>query len=112
MTVEPGNRALLDDVVGAAGYIVEVDLLSVLGRGHGEVLDLLQVVGCDQRAHGQLGRSEREASGGQSEVFRADALFFFQAEDGIRDHCVTGVQTCALPISPAASPTRSTWPSA
>src|SRR5438132_13409129 len=26
-------------------------------------------------------------------------MFFFQAEDGIRDHCVTGVQTCALPIS-------------
>src|SRR5260221_14743782 len=25
---------------------------------------------------------------------------FFQAEDGIRDGCVTGVQTCALPISP------------
>src|SRR5215204_6906441 len=29
-------------------------------------------------------------------------FFFFQAEDGIRDHCVTGVQTCALPISPHA----------
>src|SRR4030095_9511890 len=27
-------------------------------------------------------------------------FFFCQAEDGIRDHCVTGVQTCALPISP------------
>src|SRR2546429_4575068 len=27
------------------------------------------------------------------------ALFFFQAEDGIRDVAVTGVQTCALPIS-------------
>src|SRR5256885_16114943 len=27
-------------------------------------------------------------------------LFFFQAEDGIRDYKVTGVQTCALPISP------------
>src|SRR5207237_8487289 len=26
--------------------------------------------------------------------------FFFQAEDGIRDSSVTGVQTCALPISP------------
>src|SRR5215204_7825359 len=26
-------------------------------------------------------------------------FFFFQAEDGIREHCVTGVQTCALPIS-------------
>src|SRR5258708_19992340 len=25
--------------------------------------------------------------------------FFFQAEDGIRDDLVTGVQTCALPIS-------------
>ena len=26
-------------------------------------------------------------------------VFFFQAEDGIRDRLVTGVQTCALPIS-------------
>src|SRR3712207_7375453 len=29
-------------------------------------------------------------------------FFFFQAEDGIRDIGVTGVQTCALPIYPAA----------
>src|SRR5256885_11120824 len=28
-----------------------------------------------------------------------DNSFFFQAEDGIRDYKVTGVQTCALPIS-------------
>src|SRR6266568_6468142 len=28
-------------------------------------------------------------------------FFFFQAEDGIRDGTVTGVQTCALPISEA-----------
>src|SRR5437868_13289089 len=27
------------------------------------------------------------------------SVFFFQAEDGIRDRTVTGVQTCALPIS-------------
>src|SRR2546429_9969598 len=27
------------------------------------------------------------------------SVFFFQAEDGIRDVAVTGVQTCALPIS-------------
>ena len=32
-------------------------------------------------------------SGGSVDVF-----FFFQAEDGIRDIGVTGVQTCALPI--------------
>src|SRR5207248_7636483 len=29
--------------------------------------------------------------------------FFFQAEDGIRDRTVTGVQTCALPISMASN---------
>src|SRR6266513_4268786 len=28
----------------------------------------------------------------------SDVFFFFQAEDGIRDRNVTGVQTCALPI--------------
>src|SRR2546422_3521050 len=31
-------------------------------------------------------------------------FFFFQAEDGIRDVAVTGVQTCALPISGPARP--------
>src|SRR5689334_23669845 len=30
-------------------------------------------------------------------------VFFFQAEDGIRDGTVTGVQTCALPILAASS---------
>src|SRR5437016_9188865 len=33
--------------------------------------------------------------------------FFFQAEDGIRDWSVTGVQTCALPISGAPGTDRS-----
>src|SRR6202522_3884325 len=32
-------------------------------------------------------------------VQRVRLVFFFQAEDGIRDVVVTGVQTCALPIS-------------
>src|SRR5207247_8008869 len=31
-------------------------------------------------------------------VHARDFIFFFQAEDGIRDPLVTGVQTCALPI--------------
>src|SRR2546430_4511189 len=31
-------------------------------------------------------------------------FFFFQAEDGIRDLTVTGVQTCALPISDGLCP--------
>src|SRR5439155_13074368 len=44
-------------------------------------------------------------------------FFFFQAEDGIRDGHVTGVQTCALPIysrrhSQRSPPrlTRASWP--
>src|SRR6266516_4115297 len=36
-----------------------------------------------------------------SEISRS-SLFFFQAEDGIRDRTVTGVQTCALPIFPTS----------
>src|SRR5687767_13790090 len=38
-------------------------------------------------------------------------FFFFQAEDGIRDKLVTGVQTCALPISRLAirAPRPSAW---
>src|SRR5256885_4940825 len=39
---------------------------------------------------------------GEVELQRAELVvldcFFFQAEDGIRDYKVTGVQTCALPI--------------
>src|SRR5947207_9143505 len=60
--------------------------------------------------HGKRLR-QREAVG-EGGVFvaaaRADIVFFFfQAEDGIRDHCVTGVQTCALPIS-TQSPSEDT----
>src|SRR5256885_12475181 len=37
-------------------------------------------------------------SGGVRMAASWPAVFFFQAEDGIRDYKVTGVQTCALPI--------------
>src|SRR5258708_7213036 len=33
------------------------------------------------------------------DIAKGSVFFFFQAEDGIRDDLVTGVQTCALPIS-------------
>src|SRR3989475_9698470 len=35
----------------------------------------------------------------EMKLIRISLFFFFQAEDGIRDLTVTGVQTCALPIS-------------
>src|SRR5256886_6864547 len=43
-----------------------------------------------------IGRSREK---GTYAVVRLVLFFFFQAEDGIRDLTVTGVQTCALPIS-------------
>src|SRR5207237_10455486 len=38
-------------------------------------------------------------------LLRVYLFFFFQAEDGIRDSSVTGVQTCALPIYSRGNPT-------
>src|SRR5256885_9353363 len=40
-----------------------------------------------------------KATDGMYRGMRQVLCFFFQAEDGIRDYKVTGVQTCALPIS-------------
>src|SRR5688572_2127309 len=39
-----------------------------------------------------------------------ELFFFFQAEDGIRDLTVTGVQTCALPISPGTRRSHASRP--
>src|SRR5437588_3933842 len=46
----------------------------------------------------EIARSNRMPKAASS-TLSISGSFFFQAEDGIRDHCVTGVQTCALPIS-------------
>src|SRR5258708_28418370 len=45
---------------------------------------------------------------GESRGGEVLAVFFFQAEDGIRDDLVTGVQTCALPICSRARRRAST----
>src|ERR1019366_5328071 len=44
-------------------------------------------------------RRPRPSSARSSATGVMPCFFFFQAEDGIRDWSVTGVQTCALPIS-------------
>src|SRR5256885_12717257 len=49
-----------------------------------------------------MSMSQAIGSGGSSpgkSLGYGACVFFFQAEDGIRDYKVTGVQTCALPIS-------------
>src|SRR2546427_587775 len=57
---------------------------------------------CRARRDDRLGAWDRREV---SRPERENLFFFFQAEDGIRDLTVTGVQTCALPIcSTATSP--------
>src|SRR2546430_11365751 len=51
---------------------------------------------CKINCVGEGGRLASRSSRG--DVGSLDLFFFFQAEDGIRDLTVTGVQTCALPI--------------
>src|SRR5476649_2203521 len=53
------------------------------------------------RAKSRHQLNEEGTTQSQSVSTICSICFFFQAEDGIRDHCVTGVQTCALPISTA-----------
>src|SRR5687767_4847103 len=57
---------------------------------------------CSCSSFGTVGLSASRQPSSQaihrSLTFSSAAPFFFQAEDGIRDKLVTGVQTCALPI--------------
>src|SRR6266498_3676781 len=54
-------------------------------------------------------RFEVNAQPNSGGIHFCSLVFFFQAEDGIRDADVTGVQTCALPISLFLLPIRKYW---
>src|SRR6266511_2470806 len=70
--------------------------------------DLGPVEGEDQEAGGGIAPDPGEGGEEVERLLPVRALFFVQAEDGIRVFHVTGVQTCALPISSStsASPRR------
>src|SRR5438034_2251301 len=53
-----------------------------------------------------LYQADSRASATLTAVLVQLEIFFFNAKDGIRHHCVTGVQTCALPISARCRPGR------
>src|SRR6516165_9592340 len=65
-------------------------------------------VALDQHANKRLAPIHKHSSGftraGVCDPYMYSLLFFFQAEDRIRCLTVTGVQTCALPISPQDLP--------
>src|SRR5256885_3232566 len=58
------------------------------------------------RAQWMPDRTEANTNELNQDDARYGFCFFFQAEDGIRDYKVTGVQTCALPISFSARDQR------
>src|SRR3990170_4361230 len=91
-------------VVAAAGVPVVMHGEKDMGPKHGVPIgDVLEALGLDVDAEpDDVQRSIEETGAGYMHsarfVPRVYALLFFQAEDGIRDDLVTGVQTCALPI--------------
>src|SRR2546430_12585287 len=89
---------ILDEVVSIDDAVRVMDALV-------ETLDLA-VLGFSKVAAEEMGRPPYAPGdllklyiyGYLHRVRASRRLFFFQAEDGIRDLTVTGVQTCALPI--------------
>src|SRR2546430_6822008 len=74
---------------------------SGLSVRRGSAIDLTEVWGCS-RYPAPPGTVTLPVYYGNSR-YMSSFVFFFQAEDGIRDLTVTGVQTCALPIFSSAS---------
>src|SRR6266536_305423 len=76
-------------------------------KGYGKMVEAIRAKTAEKRIDGdrELVGPRRFPHGGAicdpgcAPVQRSRGRFFSQAEDGIRDPLVTGVQTCALPIS-------------
>src|SRR2546426_1016356 len=94
-SVTPASSAPVLQTPKATSSTLYFDSLTV-NAGNGGFLHCIQM-DTSVNAANQVG------SVGADIAFDADpkffaCFFFFQAEDGIRDYKVTGVQTCALPI--------------
>src|SRR5437762_3365516 len=86
------DEAVSSFVSGAMAKAGKGLLEGTLQAGTSAVSDkLLDLVGLGGKSAADKGKDTRD-------YLAAAFSFFFQAEDGIRDTSVTGVQTCALPI--------------
>src|SRR5260221_7998033 len=85
--------AMADDVLHSVvlGFTVLIVMAGLINRDFADIKTVMSEMGKAMMGTGEM-------SGEGRAMKAAEAAFFFQAEDGIRDHCVTGVQTCALPI--------------
>src|SRR5690348_1126158 len=84
--------------VALAGCVsVTTKTRALLLRDDGSVA--VQTLACPHAIEKMLATKPRTLREGLDPDAIRLVIFFFQAEDGIRDGRVTGVQTCALPIS-------------
>src|SRR5205823_5383788 len=93
--VTPASSAPVLQTSQSTSSTLYFDSLTV-NAGNGGFLHCIQM-------DTSVNAANQVVSVGADIAFDADPkffVFFFQAEDGIRDKLVTGVQTCALPISP------------
>src|SRR5215813_4210507 len=96
------NTAVLD-AIGAAEGLAVLDA----GCGEGYLSRKLAREGAIVTGVDSSAELIKAALSHELAVQEPACFFFFQAEDGIRDADVTGVQKCALPICPTASWRRS-----
>src|SRR2546430_906458 len=96
-----------DAILAATRTAGEIDALHILSGDDQSVLEQLSTFSAyllrlkrvlSRATERSLVLLDELGSGTDPEEGAALAAFFFQAEDGIRDLTVTGVQTCALPI--------------
>src|SRR5256885_6911874 len=77
-------------VDGVSFHVDEGETLAIVGEsGCGKSVTSMSLMRLIPEPPGKIAGSIR---------FQGTDLLYFQAEDGIRDYKVTGVQTCALPI--------------
>src|SRR2546430_7850435 len=116
MRIVQNRMKVINDVSGTFLQTIPIDVWNqVCGDGtirdRARVLDVARAKGwplskvawfvkagaCDE--HASVMQEILQGAGVRNvRIFRSNSPFFFQAEDGIRDLTVTGVQTCALPI--------------
>src|SRR5258708_4904356 len=86
-----------DRVLNIAPITVHISAESVFSHHSRLVPPATSSSADDYSTH--LSQNDTQYDSASTRTIRDYSFFFFQAEDGIRDDLVTGVQTCALPIS-------------
>src|SRR2546427_773231 len=99
-------RQMLTQAQTAGQYFTNYQIKEMTRKGRAEIELVHQTTQNQRYGSSHSGATAKDISNVVTDaascvvdIFHGiDKFFFFQAEDGIRDLTVTGVQTCALPI--------------